>query len=370
MTCEEVHDKLTALLHHEVSNAAGREIMDHTQSCATCREELEQTRSISIAIRQCVPAEPSARERRRLENRIMNSIGRPPIAGTGPKAPALPGPPAVQEPRLLAAPPEPPLLPWAQPPQSLPMPESSAPAASESGSLPMSYEEPRTTALPAAYMQPRPESSRRIIAPTRTRLAVWAGFFCWIFLGLMVLAAGLVAVYYMPTQSRKATPGELPSRVQRVAASRWHERRLARARGQYAETFLIRGSVKLTDVVTDSSTAHVLPHFVPVTGEMCLVLYRDDDLKLLENSPTKANTELLTAIRGTPALTVKDAACQLPLDLVDKFIGIENRATLLIFKDRIEIWSSTRLEKYLGTQPRFDLVGVEIQGVNGLPEEQ
>jgi hypothetical protein len=368
MTCEEVQDKLSALLHHEVSNAAGRDMLDHTQSCAACREELEQTRAISMAIRQCVPAEPSARERRRLENRIMNSIGRPPgAAGTSAKPPALPGLPSVQEPRLLAPPPEPPLLSWSGSPHSLPAPQVGA--SSSSGSLPMSFEEPRSTPLPSAYMTPRPESSRRMLAPERTRFAVWAGLFCWMFLGLMVLGAGLMAVLYMPAQTRKSVP-ELPSRVQRVAAARWNERRLARARGNYAETFLIRGSVKLNEAVSEASIAHVLPHFVPVTGEMCLVLYREDDLKRLQESPIKANTELLASIRATPELTVKENACQLPLDLVDKFIGIENRATLLIFKDRIEIWSATRLEKYLSTQPRFDLVGVEIQGVNGLPDDQ
>jgi hypothetical protein len=39
---------------------------------------------------------------------------------------------------------------------------------------------------------------------------------------------------------------------------------------------------------------------------------------------------------------------------MDSVFGPDRRAVILNLADRIEIWSSTRLEKYLGRGPVFD----------------
>ena len=357
MNCEQTQDRIVALLHHELSCSAERAVLEHTESCAACREELEQTRAISHAVRDLVPAEPSARERRRLQERILNATGGS-LMGRAPSGTkALP---PVPETRMLPGPNPTRLLGFAGSAVETTRSVSSHPPA-----------ETRATQPPESR-----RSSHRVVEVPRARAAAWAGLLCWVLLGLLVLAAGLLAAAYAP-KNRPAGPAShpVPTNVQRTAEARWNERRLAKLHGKYAETFLTRGSLQLPEQMSDG-TVRVLPHFVPVTGEMCLVLYREEDIARLDfGSPEHARRrerlitpQLAAAISRAPGAEVAGGSTQLPLELIEKFIGSENRATVLVFQDRIELWSSTRLEKYLATQPRFDLVGVDIQGVTGLPE--
>ncbi|HYG77771.1 MAG TPA: zf-HC2 domain-containing protein [Planctomycetota bacterium] len=336
MYCEQSRDYLTAHLHHEMSHAENDRLQRHLAVCAACRTALQEQTAIMRALRQTVPVEPSAEARRALQRRVDKDIhylraGR------------------SETPRL-AAPPPPPLLGYT-PPKALP------PASDLPRGLLMQPSGPVIPPVLAAPVSGRMQASPRQ-EPDLLQVSsvlIWATFVL-----LLAVGVGVVALSLKPPRAEPDT-----GRLQRLASrSRMDERHAAQARGRLAES-LINTQIQLGNTRVQSGTLVVLPHHDPSTGETFVVAYRPEDIERLKGDPKIDQAVFSAMLESAAKVEVSDGKCMLPRELLEKYIGAEYKLSVLDLDQRIEIWSSSQLEKYRTNAPIE--INVSLPARNGLP---
>ena len=343
MTCVESQENLTALLHHELSLADEQTVREHLAHCDSCREQQQKISLVMKTVRQFVPIEPSARARSELQERIEDVITREKS-----KEPAERTPEKKPPHWKLVSPSAPPALPY-EPPKALPLP--AADRKPEVAAL-----SPSARAVSARLAATSVRTQRRL---NRSKLIVWLSVLC-----TCCCAALAAYVYFQPSKQVE----NAAARQERLAAHRrLEDRQSANVRGKKSDT-LISTQVQLGSIIKDDTSLHVLPHYNPASGEICLVAYRDDDIARLTKDESIDQAELLAMLKQAVVVKSVDGKFALPRAMVAAYVGLDHKAAIFDLENRIEIWSGPRLESYLSGAAHTALGAVTAS--NGLPPEK
>ncbi len=347
MRCEESQEHLVALLHHELPPARRNEIEKHLTDCAACRDELENSRAVMHVLRRIVPVEPSGRARNELQQSLGRAVQNDPHDAGWKTMPD----------RLLEAPPQPPLLGFEQQ-RFLPPPR--APESSPR------HKPPGKPGIPALSPSARSVHARiKARATKRDRPYVAWGVFTIGFAALLIVALAYRSLDSAP----KAKPES--AKAGRQSFVRWEQRLSAKLGNKSTDTFIKKYQVQLGHALSDNISLRVLPHNDPASGETCLVLYGDDDIARIKLNPDADAAAWDAMLARAQSARVSEGKCTLPAELIDHYIGVDNRAAILTLEDRVEIWSSECLERYLKTPPNFTQSRITgLPPINGLPLER
>jgi hypothetical protein len=340
MTCVESQENLTALLHHELSLGDEQSVREHLAHCDTCREQQQKIAVVMKTVRQFVPIEPSARARAELQERIEDVITREKNKGSGERAADTNAPHWK-----LASPP--PVLQY-EPPKALPLPAPDR--KPEVASL-----SPSARAV-SARLSATSARSRRF---NHSKLSLWMA---------VIFAAGCAAlaayIYLKPAKSAE----DILAKQERIAASRrLEDRQAAKVRGKKSDT-LISTQVQLGAIAGDDATLHVLPHYNPASGEICLVAYRDDDIARLSKDESIDQSAFSAMVKRAVTVKAVDGKFALPRTMVADYVGLDHKAAIFDLENRIEIWSGPRLDSYLSGKSHSPIASVAAS--QGLPPEK
>lgn len=322
MRCSESTEILAAYLHHELSSADDLAMQEHLAECASCRDEHAAMRDVMRRVQGVPPVEPSARARAELHRSIDEAAGKPRLPG-----PANPGA-STQKPSARA------YLPFrklrelpAPPPENVP-PATPAQGVTLSPSA-------RVVAERLEYLRHRKRNARI------RRIGMYV-------FGLLLLVGGALAFKH-PNWFTKPPHAPAPKPEEARATARWNERH--KLKGRAIET-LINDQSELGEAL--AAPLRVIQHLDPRSDEACLIAYNDAGLKLMQASETLEKAALNQELPGSRDLIGPGGKPVIPAEWIDTVFGLDRRAVILNFDDRIEIWSSTKLEKYLNRGPVFD----------------
>jgi anti-sigma factor RsiW len=328
MRCSESTENLTAYLHHELSSADDLAMQEHLAECAACRDEHTAMREVMRRVQRVAPVEPSAQARSELHRSIDEAAGKP----------RLPGPAASPAQAKGKASPRA-FLPFRKL-RELPAPnENSTPAPAPTPTPNVAALSPSTRMIAERleYLRHRKRNARV------RRVAVYV-------FGLMLLAAAAVA-YKHPGWFSKSQPAPVSRPEEARAMTRWNERHAATVRTRSVET-LINDQAELGEGL--SAPLRIIRHVDSRSEEACLIAYKESELKQLQASDSLEKSALEQELSDSRELFNAAGKPAIPAEWMDPVFGPDRRAVILNLADRIEIWSSTRLEKYLGRGPVFD----------------
>lgn len=318
MACDEkTQEDLVALLQHELTAERESEVQKHLETCAACRDEFEQIRTVVKTAKRINLLEPTAVFRKNLERRIGEAIEHS-------KRSALqkrPGSTAVRLPNV----------------------SQGAPNAETAGA---SKRLPPAAATEAVSKR---VSARLELARPPKRRPVWLLYAA---LAGLLLAGGLVfARFYLFPQAKQA--GD-PAKVQRAAAeSRWNKRREAPA----WEKILAENRLQLPDEAGAGEAVYLVAHRYPEFHEECLAAYPIEFFERLRSSGGSDAERAWNAKLAARAakIPVEAGKLVLPPALVGEYLGGPgNRVTVLKVDGRLEFWSASVFERYRGASPLLE----------------
>lgn len=332
MACDEKsQEDLVALIQHELPAERESEVHKHLETCAACRDEYEQIRTVVKTAKRINLLEPSAAFRKNLERRIGEAIQHS-------KRSALqkrPGSTGVRLPNVAQG----------------------APSAESAGASKRLPPEAASKRISAQLAPPRP-AKRRIIWLAYAALA-----------GLLAAGGLLGARFYLFPKTKQASD---PAKVLRASAeNRWNKRREAPA----WEKILAENRLQLPDEAAAGDALYVVTHRYPEFHEECLVGYPADAFERIRtggNSETERACNAKVVARAVK-LPVEAGKLVLPPAMVGDYLGGSgNRVTVVKVDGRIEFWSASSFEKYRGVSPLIESAqnkGPALPAESGLPSE-
>lgn len=335
MACDEkTQEDLVALIQHELTAERESEVQKHLETCAACRDEYEQIRTVAKTAKRINLLEPSAAFRKNLERRIGEAIEHS-------KRSALqkrPGSTGVRLPNVAQG---------AQTPEA-----AGASKRMVQPSAPEAVSKRISARLAERPAKPRP---------------VWLAYIALV--GLLVLCGLLGARFYLFPKSRQA--GD-PAKVQRGAAeSRWNKRREAPA----WEKILAENRLQLPDEAGAGEAVYLVTHRLPEFHEECLVGYPAEVFDRLRSSWSSDAERIWNAkmVARAAKIPVEAGKLVLPPAMVGEFLGGPgNRVTVIKVDGRIEFWSASAFERYRGASPLVESAqdsNPALPSESGLPYE-
>ncbi len=358
MKCSENTANLAAYLHDELTSYDEDTFQLHLSVCIACRDKHAKARDVLLRFQRTVPMEPSAIARedlhRSIDVALRKSGSQPPIRFRDGSE--------VRWRRPFAA--KPFALPMRRTP-ALPAPAAptETPANANPGATPVpsgqNVQNADTLSPSARVVSARLESITR----RRKRLRVRRGF--WMALAVVALAGGVFTYWTSRNTARPVTHPTI-SKEECLARQRWNERHAAFERQHDGgASLLINRQIDLTGQI-GTTAVRVVPHVDPHSGESCLVIYREEDLRAIyadeQYDPAAFKKTLGSSMEVVPV----NGNIALPAQWIETCVGAENRVVILKLENRLEFWSYARLEKYLATGPTFDATA-NLAVVNGLP---
>jgi hypothetical protein len=320
MTCTESTENLAAYLHHELTLADDLAMQEHLAECASCREEHASMRDCMRKIQRVPPVEPSAKARAELHRSIDDASGRPRPTAANPALPLRNAAKAFLPFRKL---------------RELPAPKESS--ASPAPSAPVSLSpSARVVAARLEYLRNRKRNAR-----IRRILICLAG---------LLLVAGGILSYGYTNWFKKAQQIAAPKPEEMHATARWNERHSAKVKGNSVET-LINDQFELGEAL---SAGRIVKHLDPRSDEACLIIYNENNIKRLESDEQFEKNILQPELASSRELIGAGGKPVIPSEWMEPIFGPDRRAVILTFEDRLEIWSWTKLEKYLNRGPVFN----------------
>ena len=345
MRCEESQENLTAFLHHELSVARQGELTEHLAGCPSCQHEFDNTRAIRRLIRGMPPLEPPASFRKNLELKIENAIGR-----------------SRRNNRLEGG--EPPLKAGL-----FPMPET-LPATERNNTPGIALPSSASRALSARLEASKNETRRRVFQ-------VKAGLTILVLFMLALLIALYVPSFRFKNGRTNFAGVNDTQKTQSgttASARRWEERRVATMRNEVTIALIINGQVQLNDNAAENETLHVLRHCNSLTGESCLVVYRDADIRRIQADLRYDQRLFAEMLKQSLEVAAKEGKFALPEAWVRTVQGRGRDDAQMLFKvlkldTHTEIWPATLLDKYIKDQAHVQPAEAAMPEMNGLPPE-
>ncbi|MCZ7649491.1 MAG: hypothetical protein M5U26_30240 [Planctomycetota bacterium] len=303
---ERLQEDLVALVKDELPAERKAELEALAERDAAVREELEQIRAALRAVHRIGMVEPSAAFRKKLEQRIRDSVVHKERSGR------------------------------------LKRPGSTALRLT-------SVESPSASALRAAEAarSSRKTSASIRLAERRDRPAGlgWLRYAA-LAAAMVLLTLTLAHFFYMPS-GRPADEAPLTAMMQR-----WNERREA---PRWED--VLKGDAVAAAKIPDGTELVLLGNYKEGGQENCVVAYTESQLEALRAHAGVDPKDLEARLALSFKATVENGAVVVPPQLRARFFkDASARVVILACPDRFELWSEPDFQRYLDAEPKLEAV--------------